>query len=224
MFLINMFKRFFTKKPKPKVEHPDVYGDEIRDRIKTILELNLEDVDDPTYASTDPFLIDHITPPNPNNPNLLLVDDSSDFGIIYTICYKKLLAKGKNIFKDYNIYSAFHNKCSLTVCKFIKTTKIDYAILDITLGYHVKIKDNKYINIDGVDLAILIWMLWPECKLIFSTCHTLNKSNASMHMYHDKFKTLTNKELTDYYINKSSDSVARTLEHMLYGDKDEEIS
>lgn len=149
-----------------------------------------------TYGEHDPSL-----------PTLLIVDDC-DINSLYGADFQ-MIKVGKNIdiYKLFNIYQATGCSCGVEAVKFINNNKIDYAILDLTLGNFCKLNtgSSKFIEIDGVDLGIAIKNKNPDVKMIFSTAHIFNTRYPEFQEYIDKFESNTTGKFITHYLNKLND-------------------
>lgn len=148
-----------------------------------------------------------VLPHDSSLPTLLIVDDGdvnslygADFQILNTL-YKF------NVYENFNVYQATGINCGLEAIKLINTIKIDYAILDLTLGNFCRIKEDsdKYVEIDGVDLGITLFNKNKEAKILFSTAHIFNTRYPEFQEYLDKFESATGLKFIEHYLNKLND-------------------
>jgi len=152
--------------------------------------------------------------------NIFILDDIPDSLTLYDIDFSTIKRQyKKNVCNDFQVINCVGSTAGFKAHKFIaiEKNKIDYAILDITLGYLVRLDNGEYIEFDGIDIAIDILGVNPDAKIRFSTAHTLNKRNPTMEYYHNKFTKLTGKKLQNYYFNKN-DNRAEKIYQFLYGE------
>lgn len=219
----NIIDIFFKKEKVVLREKKDVELELINEMSSQLELLNNHDFKDinlPRLGTTDPFFT--IKTSKTKLKNVLIVDDLEDIAVLYLRAFKAIKVtstnKGKerNVYNDFNVYSTFESNCGAVAFNFITKNQIDFAILDITLGYLTNLDNGKYVTIDGIDLAVEIWRRYPECKIVFSTVHTCNQKNPTINKYFTKFNVLTNKNLEDYYIEKNSEHLYESLEKFLY--------
>lgn len=151
---------------------------------------------------------------------LLIVDDIPEAVLIYKTYFRRILRKYNNsVERDFTIVEATGYDAGYKAYRYIviDNEKVDYAILDITLGHIVRLEKGEYVEIDGIDLAILLLEKNPDIKFVFLTSHTLNRKNISIEYYFNKFETTTGKKIEDYYLNRNSVTVEGLYE-FLYGE------
>ena len=114
-------------------------------------------------------------------PTILIIDD---FPGMVDLLYTELLrVQCCRISDKFNIITATEEYAAYTVKEYLDHGgKIDIAFLDITIG---GIKDG--IELDGIDIAIMIKEINPECEIRFITGHTLNKRNPEIFEFMQKF-------------------------------------
>jgi hypothetical protein len=147
-----------------------------------------------------------------DKPYLFIMDDIPETYILYSVDFKNIKRLyQKDVLNDFTLVKCLDPRAGLMAHKYcsIENGKVDYAILDITLGYIVKLQDGAYVEFDGVDIAILILDKNPNAKILFSTAHTMNRRNADIMYYINKFETVTGLNINNYYMNKNSDRVSR---------------
>lgn len=203
--LLNLFK-----KPKEKDEmnsECDIDGGPARPRIDIINSIDYEEYDE-------------LVTVNENNDKVLFIlDDIPDSLTLYKIDFNNIKRRyGLDIENDFAIVRCVGATAGFKAHKHIvvNNNKIDYAILDITLGYIKKLNNGEYLEFDGVDIAIDILNANPDAKILFSTAHTLNKRNPTMQYYFGKFERLTGKKIEEFYLHKNSNRV-EPIKNMLYG-------
>jgi len=159
---------------------------------------------------------------NNKDKTIFFLDDISNMWYLYNsdiITIKK--KHDVDLLKEFNIIKCFGEKAGFSAYKFTETEyrKVDYAILDITLGYGIKLRSGEYIEYDGIDIFLRLRELNPDIKFIFCTAHTLNKKNPTVGYFFDKFESNTGLKFKDYYLNKSSDRAA-VIYNLLYNPKE----
>lgn len=161
------------------------------------------------------------------NSKLLLVDDEPAMGYIYKNAFNRIQQfTSFNVYHDFDIKLAFGKVAPLIAFNTISKCKdIEYAILDLTLGYSFKVntemtKDPKLLNriiiLDGVDLAILLNKLNPNVKLLFLTSHSNDFSISIIKPYEEKFYHHFNDHIVNYYMSKSEVKREERLFKFLY--------
>lgn len=214
----------FFSKPKEvptKKDEDSEYIKEMNNQLEMLNQYDFKNINLPKLGTSDSFF-GNKNIKNDNLKNILIVDDLEDIDVLYLRAFKAIKVtndkknKERNVYKDFNVYSTFENNCGAIAFNFIKNNRIDYAILDITLGYLTNLDNGKYVTIDGIDLAVEIWKRYPTCHVVFSTVHTCNQKNPTINKYFKKFNILTGKNLEDYYIEKNSEHLYEELEKFLY--------
>lgn len=214
----------FFSKPKEvptKKDEDSEYIKEMNNQLEMLNQYDFKNINLPKLGTSDSFFGTKNVK-NENLKNVLIVDDLEDIDVLYLRAFKAIKVtndkknKERNVYKDFNVYSTFENNCGAIAFNFIKNNRIDYAILDITLGYLTNLDNGKYVTIDGIDLAVEIWKRYPTCHVVFSTVHTCNQKNPTINKYFKKFNILTGKNLEDYYIEKNSEHLYEELEKFLY--------
>ncbi|MGE3593804.1 MAG: hypothetical protein AB7G52_15100 [Arcobacter sp.] len=171
----------------------------------------MESMDYSTYK--DPVIIN-----KDNDKTLLILDDINVSMALYESDFNRIKRTySKDIKNDFKVVNVIGTTAGFMAHKYIvvNNNKIDYAILDITLGYIVKLNNGEYLEFDGIDIAIDILKSNQGAKFLFSTAHTLNRRNPTMEYYFSKFETATGLNIEDYYLNKNTDR-AEKIYHMLY--------
>lgn len=166
--------------------------------------------------------------PDITNPEgektVLIVDDQDIISVLYKNDINKIRNElGNDIEKDFRVIRCLDKDSGLTAFKVIciDNIKIDYALLDLTLGCMAKIesKDNKelyrYAEVDGADLGIYIKEKNPDAKILFVTAHTMNKDNAVVGKYADKLKE-HGLNLFDLYLSKNSLTRYQAINDLMY--------
>lgn len=146
---------------------------------------------------------------DPNKKTILIMDDFEgiisivldDFDIISKIY-------GLDIKTDFNILCSTGNFAAFDVMNFLdkSSKKIDFAILDITLG-GMDVRDNEIIELDGVDVAFKLQDRNPDFKVLFCTGHNITKKNPNVREIMVKWEQKTNSSLSKYTVLKTSDRV-----------------
>ena len=149
---------------------------------------------------------------------LLLLDDVGMMYNLYKITFGKInRLYNVNIENNFSIVSSIGKLSGYMAYKYILNNKIDYALLDITLGDLVRDKLNNSVEIDGIDIAIKLLEVNPDIKFKFISAHTLNKRNYTMVNYFNKFESVTNLDISKYYIYKNGD-MCKDIYNFLYGE------
>lgn len=192
--------------------HPDIIQNEkykFKERLKDIEDIDFEQ-----------FRMPSIRGNKEGKKSILLLDDLPFVINLYENNFKKIKRNyNVDVFEDFKLIYATESDCGGKILKYIYLDtlnhKIDYAILDITLGYICRTKNKKPIEIDGIDVALILLEKNPDLQFKFISAHTLNKHNKTMQMYFDKFEKNTNLNIEDYYINKNGDQITPIYE-LLY--------
>lgn len=149
---------------------------------------------------------------------LLLLDDVGMMYNLYKITFGRINRMyNVDIENNFNIVASIGKLSGYMAYKYILNNKIDYALLDITLGDLVRNKLNNSVEIDGIDIAIKLLELNPDIKFKFISAHTLNKRNYTMVEYFNKFESVTNLEISKHYIYKNGD-MCKDIYSFLYGE------
>ena len=138
-----------------------------------------------------------------NKKTILIMDDLVDTYTMYVADFDKLKVTHRvDIMNTFNVVTAIGPDTGFIAYKALcGGLKIDYAILDITVGNKIKFKTGEFLEIDGVDIGILC--LKNKAKVLFSTVHRLDKNNVKMCYYINKFKRYDDKDITDFAMNKN---------------------
>ena len=161
---------------------------------------------------------------NPTAEKTVLIVDDQD---IISLLYRNDIAKirnelGKDIEKDFKVIRCLNKDSGLTAFKviYMDKIKIDYALLDLTLGCMVKLDKGpfkgKYPEVDGADLGIYIKKLNPDAKILFVTAHTMNTDNYIVSKYDSKLKE-HGLNLFDLYLSKNSLTRYKSIHDLIYG-------
>ena len=208
---MNFIKNLFSNKSTAQVT-------EIDDELNDILEEMQDDVD----------IVDYSVYPDPDIKNIgsdktiLWLDDMTNMKVLYGLDINKV----KNIYKedinkDFNIINCFGKYAGFIAEKYIHSDdrlKIDYALVDITLGYGIKLTNGDYVEYDGVDIMLDLLKLNPDMKFMFCSAHTLNRKNPTVNGFFTKFEDATGLDISNYYINKNSDRYV-DIHKLLYEDR-----
>lgn len=152
---------------------------------------------------------------NPNNKNLLLVDDDT---LMIRIAYeeiKNLKNKLNRIpyvkIENYNVFQLTGRNIDTDFERFMKLDiHIDYALIDLYYG----LANN--VDFDGIDIASKL-MEKQKGRLFFKF---LTGSRLDLRMgkdsisYADKFKKLFNRDITDFIIFKQNSNTKTALEQL----------
>ena len=150
---------------------------------------------------------------------LLVIDDIPMTELLYQSDFNKIKKNyKKDISKDFIYYSCFVPEAGFLVYELIfkQNIKVDYAVLDLTLGYDFKLPNGDYVQLDGVDLANYLLQSNPDIKFIFCSAHTMNANNSIIKLYMDKYSKFASDRLEDKFICKNSNR-ADGLYNLLYG-------
>lgn len=198
-----------TNSEKDKVVEPEV--EKVEEKHFTEY-LSLKDVEDVVPVNNN-----H----NYDKKTLLFVDDYKAMESLYNIAFinNKETTK-RDVYEDFNVYKIFGENCGIKALKLIEKQKIDYAILDLTLGeivhYNAEDDNEKYVCIDGVDIASEILKHNPEAKIVFVTAHNLNTKYDKFKMFTEKFKAVANEDIEKHYINKLEEDRDQELIDFIY--------
>lgn len=142
-----------------------------------------------------------------NKPSILLFDDNA--GVvsfleddIIDLFHKKIIDKNKyNILTFSTQYAAFNLRATL---KSYNGLNIKYAIFDLTIGGGIydEIKGN--IVLDGVDAYSDVLSYNPDLRFIFFTGNKLNPYINKNKEIMKKFSDISNKDIKDFIIYKTS--------------------
>jgi len=197
--LFNNIKNMFIKEEKPVPKQETI--SEIFDTNDYPVDFKINKLDLNTFE--DPIII------NPDKEKtLLILDDIDESDYLFNIDFRLLKEKyGYDIFKELKIVKCYGKQAGFIAKKYLSDpdNKIDYAILDITLGNSLKLTNGSYIEYDGIDIGLQILEQNPEAIIRFLTAHTLNKRNPMMSEYYDKFEENTGLPIDSFYINKNGD-------------------
>lgn len=179
-------------------------------------------------------LVDYSTHPDPEIKNinggksLLILDDipiSLDlYGADFRAIARKHAEEDIDPEKDFKQIVCVGTRAGCIAYKaiVIDKQKIDYAILDITLGYIILLDNEaaEYLELDGIDIAIELLKINPETKILFVTAHTMDIRNEDMTYYIVKFETETGRKMSPmYYANKNSEDRPEKIYNFLYGEQ-----
>lgn len=170
----------------------------------------------------------NVPPPEITNPDgektVLIVDDQDIISVLYKNDINKIRNElGNDIEKDFKVIKCLDKDSGLTAFKVIciDNIKIDYALLDLTLGCMAKVESKdgkelyKYAEVDGADLGIYIKDRNPEARLLFVTAHTMNKDNAVVAKYASKLKA-HGLDLFELYLSKNSLTRYQAINDLIY--------
>lgn len=160
--------------------------------------------------------VDYDTFPNPlmhkgkSDLVLLTLDDITESDFLFNIDFQEIYNITR--FDPQEVFTTV--KCLGPEAGFIAhkylldAYKIDYAVLDITLGYSIKLNNGSYIEYDGVDIALEIMEKFPNAKIAFCSAHAMNRDNNMINKFIDKFEKTTGMNIDKHYINKNGDRVS----------------
>lgn len=150
-----------------------------------------------------------------NNKTLLIIDDNPGIISFLVDDIEFLQMEGK-IPKDLNIItiSGVHAAFELDTLLNRNPIKIDYAIIDITIG-GAKMKDGVTHKFTGIDVYGMIKN--PDLKYVFYTGNNLNPYIKSNKLMIDKYRELSGKDLTkrEHVLFKTSLNVDKRQEKLV---------
>lgn len=184
-----------------------------------LFEERLKDIDD--------IDLDHYRyPEERGNPkaekSVLVLDDLGFMVSLYHNIFNKIdRTYNVDSRKDFKYLWATDQDCACKVLKYIDNdeVRIDYALLDITLGHVNRTRTGKPIELDGVDIALILLKRNPNMKFKFITAHSLNRYQKTLQIYFDKFEKNTKLNIDNYFINKNGDQVT-PIYKLLYEDRE----
>lgn len=150
--------------------------------------------------------------------SLLVVDDYELTRVLYENDADKIRVEyGVNVKEDFKIIRCLDSEAGLQAFKYLKidNNKIDYALLDLTLGCVVRLGDNRFVDIDGATLAIWLKEVNPDVKIKFVTMHTMNDENHIVKGYINKLRD-AGIDLVANYTSKNSLQRYKELYEFLY--------
>ena len=174
-------------------------------------EILLQEVDYSTIPEAD------IVNPN-GEKSILIVDDQDIISVLYRNDFRKIEHEfHKNIENDFKVIRCLDKDSGLRAFKlvYIDKVKINYALLDLTLGCMAKLPNNQYAEVDGADLGIYIKKFNPDAKILFVTAHTMNIDNYVVAKYADKLKK-HGLDLLSLYLSKNSLTRYASVHDLLY--------
>ena len=153
-----------------------------------------------------------------SDKSLLIVDDYELTSVLYENDFVNIKEEYKiNVEKDFKVIRCLDKDSGLQAFKivYIDKVKIDYALLDLTLGCMAKLPNNQYAEVDGADLGIYIKKFNPDAKILFVTAHTMNIDNYVVAKYADKLKK-HGLDLLSLYLSKNSLTRYASVHDLLY--------
>lgn len=174
----------------------------------------IRDIDFNLY--TEPEITGNLS----SDKSLLILDDVELMRNLYSSDFRRVSRSfNKDVNKDFKLIYAIGQNCGYEAFKYIDicNNKVDYALLDITLGTVVKTKTGKHVEIDGVDIVMLLLEKNPDVKFKFVSAHTLNRYNHTMQYYFNKFERSTGLNISNHFIFKN-DNRHNELYKLLYND------
>jgi hypothetical protein len=195
MFNLKKIKDLFKKKVSEKINNESLLDD-----LLNGIQDGVEEIDYDKYPN--PEIID-----NGSDKTILFLDDMVNMWFLYDLDIHEIKDKyKKDVYEDFNIIKCFGREAGFTAHKFIfkNYKKVDFAILDITLGYGVKLLNGEYVEYDGIDVFLELYKRNPDMKFLFCTAHTLNIKNPTVGYFFKKFESETGLKFKDHYLNKNS--------------------
>lgn len=213
--MLDVFKKitriFVKEEPKEEVVQ-EVENLQEEDTIelveKAILATNLNLVPSPEIINPE------------GSKSILFLDDIQHTEILYTGDIRKVKEEyNLEIDRDFKIVMCLGEKAPLIAYKYAvsNNNKIEYGILDITLGCHYNL-NGRLVTVDGIDIAILLKRCNPDFKFLLCTAHTLNKTNTVVLRYREKLINHFGFDLESYYLNKN-DREPYKIKGLLYENK-----
>jgi len=210
--MFEKIKNLFTKFKKDN--EIDILDEEVdMIKIEDMPEILPQIIDYDSYD--DPILED-----GNKDKVLMVVDDINDTDFLLHSDFKNMKRRfGYNPEGDVKIVKCFTDKAGFIAFKYLRDNpKIDYAILDLTFGYGIKLSNGHYKYFDGVDIALAILENNPEAKIMFLTAHTMNRDNVLLKDYIDKFENNRKENIMKYIVNKNGDRQSKIYE-LLFKDE-----
>jgi len=211
--IIKLYNKILSWFSKPEPQHPEIntYTPPTRTREAIIDSIDYTNIKEPDIYKV-----------NDTNKTLLFMDDIAESEILYKVDISRMLKTyKKSVLNDFTLVHCFDNTAGYMVYKYILAgNNIDYAILDVSLGYKLQVSQTESVTLDGIDVALLLLKHNPDVKFLFSTVHTMNERNPEMSVYYKKFRAATGKSLMDHYLDKNSYRHDK-LYTFLYGDENE---
>ena len=139
---------------------------------------------------------------------ILLMDDQEVVFYLFEFDFKEIKRRfDYDVLENYKIVKCGGPDAGFIAAKYIKesTDEVVIAILDLTLGKIIKLKDGTSIVHDGVDIALEVISKQPKCKIGLCTAHMLSESNPIVHSLMKKFNAATGHNMLDYAFNKNAD-------------------
>jgi len=163
---------------------------------------------------------------NGKDKNLFILDDIEETWHIYDYANNKLKNDYKLDINDYNIIKCFGKTAGFMAYKFLKLNgkKMDIhaAALDLTLGFGIKLKNGEFVDFDGIDIALILDEMYPECNFAFFTAHSMNfEQNSTLKQFKYKFeKNIKNSKckIEDLYFTKD-ETIVEGLNYILQDKK-----
>jgi len=184
--MLNFFKNVFSKLLNKKIEPID-FAYTIPDKNE-LFQPEINEINLSLYDKS--------------KPTILIMDDFT--GMVLLLKDELGRVQCCDVNKNFNILIVTGKYAAFSVEKTLRNNpiKIDIAFLDITLGGVIN-----NIEYDGIDTAILINSLNPECNIKFITGHTLNKHNPTIFKFMKKFEDSFNLKMDE------------TVENLFNGEK-----
>jgi hypothetical protein len=180
----------------------DQYGidDDVLDAVADIrrkMSANIEDTKTPSLQYPDGY--------DPDKPTLVILDDNQGATMLFDDDIKTIrkdrpdIAGGVQFLTITTPQAAFILEAELNKDNI---RNIIGAVLDITLGGHAII-DGATTTLDGIDSYKTIKERFPNAILRFFTSHTMNKKNAEIYRFMQKFDVMTGESIENYTYMKN---------------------
>jgi hypothetical protein len=171
--------------------------------IRKLMSANIEDTKTPTLQYPDGF--------DPDKPTLIILDDNQGATMLFDDDIRLLQETRKDVAEGIQFLSITTSQAAFILKAEIDNNNIRNiigAVLDITLGGYA-IMDGVTTTLDGIDSYEIIHDRFPKAILRFFTSHTMNKKNAEIYKFMQKFNILTGEDIEDYTYMKNPFTTSR---------------
>jgi len=192
--MISIFKSIFSKSNKEEATE-DVFDSVTAIRAK--MERSMKDTQTPTLSYPEGF--------DPKRPTLIILDDNQGATMLFEDDIRYVQRERKDIASGVQFLSITTSQAAFILKAEIDSKHIQNvigAVLDITLGGYA-IVDGHTITLDGIDMYEMLHKRFSKAALRFFTSHTMNKKNAEIFKFMQKFFALTNKDIQEYTYMKN---------------------
>jgi hypothetical protein len=198
--MIGFIKNMFAEKSKKEDNHDAM--DAVAD-IRKMMSANMQDTKTPTLQYPDGF--------DPDKPTLIILDDNQGATMLFDDDIRALQETRKDLTEGIQFLSITTSQAAFILKAEIDNNNIRNiigAVLDITLGGYA-IMDGLTTTLDGIDSYEIIHERFPKATLRFFTSHTMNKKNAEIYKFMQKFNVLTGEDIEDYTYMKNPFTTSR---------------